>query len=239
MSDSVRPLRRQPTRLPVPGILQARTLEWVAPSFSNACMHAKSLQSCPALCDPMDCSPPGSSVHGVLQARVLEWGAIAFLINTFSDIEQQAVQDHDSWECGNEWDMPYNQPALWYQEREPRHGGHLIKRRRQKSEFRETKAGICGAEDWRLEFLELTKQLPELTWVLTCQIGQYWTPKTFNRDPRRYILVVRLPFSSVQSLSRAWLCDSMDFSTPGFHVHHQLPELTQTQTLSQGYSGPP
>ena len=29
-------------------------------------------------CDPMDCSPPGSSVHGILQARVVEWGAIAF-----------------------------------------------------------------------------------------------------------------------------------------------------------------
>ena len=36
-------------------------------------VRAKSLQSCPALCDPVDCSPPGSSVHGVLQARVLEW----------------------------------------------------------------------------------------------------------------------------------------------------------------------
>ena len=34
-----------------------------------ACVHAKSLQSCPTLCDPMDCSPPGSSVHGVLQAK--------------------------------------------------------------------------------------------------------------------------------------------------------------------------
>ena len=39
---------------------------------------AKSLQSCPTLSDPMDCSPPGSSVHGIFQARVLEWGAIAF-----------------------------------------------------------------------------------------------------------------------------------------------------------------
>ena len=38
---------------------------------------AKSLQSCPTLCDPMYCSPPGSSVHGIFQARVLEWGAIA------------------------------------------------------------------------------------------------------------------------------------------------------------------
>ena len=35
-------------------------------------------QSCPTLCDPMDCSPPGSSLHGILQARVLEWGAISF-----------------------------------------------------------------------------------------------------------------------------------------------------------------
>ena len=35
-------------------------------------------QSCPTLCDPMDCSLPGSSVHGIFQARVLEWVAIAF-----------------------------------------------------------------------------------------------------------------------------------------------------------------
>ena len=39
-------------------------------------MHAKSLQSCPTLCDPMDCSPPGPSVHGILQARILKWVAI-------------------------------------------------------------------------------------------------------------------------------------------------------------------
>ena len=35
-------------------------------------------QSCPTLCNPMDCSLPGSSVHGIFQARVLEWGAISF-----------------------------------------------------------------------------------------------------------------------------------------------------------------
>ena len=40
---------------------------------------AKSPQSCPTLCDPMDCSLPDSSVHGIFQARVLEWGAIASL----------------------------------------------------------------------------------------------------------------------------------------------------------------
>ena len=35
-------------------------------------------QSCPTLCDPMDCSPPGSSVHGILQAGMLEWVAVSF-----------------------------------------------------------------------------------------------------------------------------------------------------------------
>ena len=35
-------------------------------------------QSCPTLCDPVDCSPPGSSIHGILQARILEWVAISF-----------------------------------------------------------------------------------------------------------------------------------------------------------------
>ena len=40
----------------------------------DAAAAAKSLQSCPPLRDPMDCSPPGPSVHGIFQARVLEWG---------------------------------------------------------------------------------------------------------------------------------------------------------------------
>ena len=35
-------------------------------------------QSCPTLCNPMDCSLPGSSIHGIFQARVLEWVAISF-----------------------------------------------------------------------------------------------------------------------------------------------------------------
>ena len=42
----------------------------------SECMCAKSLQSCPTLCDPMDCSTSGSSVQGTLQARLLEWLAV-------------------------------------------------------------------------------------------------------------------------------------------------------------------
>ena len=46
--------------------------------MTSATAAAKSLQSCPTLFDPMDCSPPGSSAHGIVQTRVLEWVAIAF-----------------------------------------------------------------------------------------------------------------------------------------------------------------
>ena len=53
-------------------------MEWVAISFSNSCMRAKSLQLCLTLCNPMDSSPPGSSVHGLLQARILGRVAVSF-----------------------------------------------------------------------------------------------------------------------------------------------------------------
>ena len=46
--------------------------------FCTAAAAAKSLQSCPTLCDPIDGSPPGSPVPGTLQARTLEWVAISF-----------------------------------------------------------------------------------------------------------------------------------------------------------------
>ena len=74
------PIYVNPPGSPAPGILQARTLEWVAISFSNAGkwkVKVKSLSRV-RLSNPMDCSLPGSSVHGIFQARVLEWGAIAF-----------------------------------------------------------------------------------------------------------------------------------------------------------------
>ena len=51
-------------------------------------VHTKSLQSCLTLCDPMDCSPPGSSVNGILQARILKWVAIPF--STYPGIEPRS-----------------------------------------------------------------------------------------------------------------------------------------------------
>ena len=102
-SDSLYPLDCRPWGSSVHGISQARMLEWAVIPFSrgssppgdqtvsclscigrwifchcNTWLQCSSVaQSCPTLCDPMDCSPPGSSVHGISQARMLEWDAIA------------------------------------------------------------------------------------------------------------------------------------------------------------------
>ena len=86
VSDSVRPQREQPTRLPRPWDSPGKNTG-VGCHFLLQCMKVKSeselAQSCLTLSNPMDCSLPGSSIHGILQARVLEWGAIAFSkINT-------------------------------------------------------------------------------------------------------------------------------------------------------------
>ena len=88
------PIDGSPPGSPVPGILQARTLEWAVISFSSAwkwkvkgkslshaAAAAKSLQSCPTLCDPTDGSPPSSPISGILQTRTLEWVVIAFSSN--------------------------------------------------------------------------------------------------------------------------------------------------------------
>ena len=69
---------------PSMGFFQARVLEWLAIAFSEfgvavaAAAAAKSLQSCPTLCDSRDGSPRGSPVPRILQARILEWVAIFF-----------------------------------------------------------------------------------------------------------------------------------------------------------------
>ena len=54
-------------------------------------LHAQVLQSCPILCDPMDCSPPGSSVHGIHQARILEWLAMPSSRGSFPPTDRTPV----------------------------------------------------------------------------------------------------------------------------------------------------
>ena len=81
MSDSVRPHRQQPTRVPCPWDSPGKNTG-VGCHFLLQCKKVKNesevAQSRPTLSDPMDCSLPGSSIHGIFQAKVLEWGVIAF-----------------------------------------------------------------------------------------------------------------------------------------------------------------
>ena len=87
MSDSVRPHRWQPTRLPRPwdspvkntGVGCHFLLQFMKVK-SEAKNESEVAQSCPTLSDPMDYILPDSSVQGIFQARVLEWGAIAFSV---------------------------------------------------------------------------------------------------------------------------------------------------------------
>ena len=81
MSNSERPHRWQPTRLPHPWDSPGKNTG-VGCHFLLQHMKVESerevAQLCLTLSDPLDCSPPDSSVHGIFQARVLEWDAIAF-----------------------------------------------------------------------------------------------------------------------------------------------------------------
>ena len=90
MSDSVRPQRQQPTRLPRPWDSPGKNTG-VSCHFLLQCMKVKSenevAQSCPTPSDPMDCSPAGPSVRGLLQARALEWSAMPSLLSHFSWVQ--------------------------------------------------------------------------------------------------------------------------------------------------------
>ena len=94
MSDSVRPHRLQPTRLPRPWASPGKNTG-VGCHFLLQGMKVKSesedAQSYLTLSDPMDCSLPGSSIHGIFQARILEWVAIAFSIFQYSQVEMLQI----------------------------------------------------------------------------------------------------------------------------------------------------
>ena len=99
---TLRPHRRQPTRLPHPWDSPGKNTG-VGCHFHLQCMKVKSesevTQSCPTLQDPMDSSLPGSSIHGIFQPRVLEWVAIAFSGRGLDSTQYP-------WDWGAPWDPP-------------------------------------------------------------------------------------------------------------------------------------
>ena len=104
MSNSVRPHRRQPTRLPRPWDSPGKNTG-VGCHFLPQCMKVKSESevalSCLTLGDPMDCSLSGPSIHGIFQARVLEWGAIAFSEGRWTSVViYSQAPEHSLNSCG-------------------------------------------------------------------------------------------------------------------------------------------
>jgi len=111
MSNSVQPHRQQPTRLPRP---------WDSPGkntgvdchFLLQSMKVKSesevAQSCSTLCNPMDCSPPGSPIPGIFQARVLEWVAISFSNTWKWKVKVKSL--NRSWLLATPWTAAHQAP---------------------------------------------------------------------------------------------------------------------------------
>ena len=99
---TVRPHRRQPTRLLCPWDSPGKNTG-VGCHFLLQCVKVKSesevAQSCLTPSDPMDCSPPGSSIHGIFQARVLEWVAIAFSASDINSSQTNFSINRDEWAC--------------------------------------------------------------------------------------------------------------------------------------------
>ena len=127
MSDSVRPHRGQPARLPH---------SWDSPGKNTGVgchfllqrMKVKSesevAQSCPTFSDPMDCSLAGSSIHGIFQARVLEWGAITFSNRNYrhalfasgwycKEIQPVHSEGDQPWDFFGRNDAKAETPVLW------------------------------------------------------------------------------------------------------------------------------
>ena len=145
VSDSLRPHRQQPTRLPHPWDSPGKNTG-VGCHFLFQCMKMKSeseiSQSCLTLSDPMDCSPPGSSVHGIFQARVLEWGTIALLLYGLYYVEVLTIS-HKSmlnivkgfscnqlrWSCGFHHSFCLYSVSHWFSYETPsysRNKSHLV-----------------------------------------------------------------------------------------------------------------
>ena len=127
-----------PPRTSVHGILNARTLDWVAIPFfrrsswpsdqtwvsciasrfntiwatreaqSRYAAAAESLQSCPTLCDPIDGSPPGCPIPGILQARTLEWVAISFSSAWKWKVKVKSLSH--VWPSATPWTAAYQAP---------------------------------------------------------------------------------------------------------------------------------
>ena len=187
------------------------------------------VQSFPTLCDPMNYSLPGSSVHGIFQARVLKWVVISFSRGSFQPGDDLSVLVKDAaTSCHVVRD------DLSVLVKDAATSCHVV---------------LCCA--WLLSHVWLCatpwvvpRQAPLSMGILQARILE-WVAVSFSRgfaQPRDQIWVTSLQADSlpaelpgkpsVQVSPFTQLCQTpsnpVDYSTPGFPVHHQCPELTQT-----------
>ena len=218
MSNSVRPRRRQPTRLPRP---------WDSPGKNTGvgchvllqCMKVKSesevAQLCPILSNSMDCSPPGSSVHGILQARILEWVAISSSRGSSQPRDQTCV----SCIKGGFLTEPSiylssilhvcHLPSIYY-------AFHLL--------------SISPSLYHLLIIYHLSIHYPSIYLLSTYHFFTYYLSiicVCLSIHLSMYLSIHIYLLSSVQ-FSHSVMSDSLNRGMPGLPVHHQLKAFIQT-----------
>ena len=154
-------------------------------------------QSWPTLYDPMDCSLPGSSVHGIFQAIVLEWIAISF--------SRGSSRPRDWTRVSCIVDRGF---TIW--------ATREVQRKRSYS--------LIEKETLLRKWSFCVKRKHVCFWDMHVCLFPRWGRDIAGLLFTLYWHLTWAQFSSVAQLCLT-LCDSTDCNTPGFPVHHQLPEL--------------
>ena len=189
--------------------------------FSFVCCAAKSLQSCPTLCDPIDRSPPGSPVPGILQARTLEWVAISFSNTWKWKVKGKSLSSVQL--LATPWTTAYQAPPSMGFSRQEYWSGVPLP----------SPSCLCTSS----QFLGPTSKWPTAPRIfkLSSSVYSFFIQ---NAPPQTwpFLLINFLKLmtqhhsdqirSVVQSCLTLW--DPMNHSTPGLPVQHQLLEFTET-----------
>ena len=194
-----------------------------------------SAQLCPTLCDPMDCSLPGSSVHGISQARILEWVAISSSEGSSQPREWTRVSSIAGGFFTTEPPGTFRAPgsSCWSMQIYSVLWGHDY------NPWWPLDQEIWGVllEDncknqsswWGYQLLS-----EESFWAVARQRGVHKDGTSLFIFSRSTSLAL-VQFSSVTQ-SCPTLCNPMNRSTPGLPVHHQLLEFTQTHVHWVSYA---
>ena len=137
---------------------------WIFCLEYAAAAAAKSLQSCPTLCDPIDGSPPGSPVPGILQARTLEWVAISFSNPWKWKVKVKSLSH--VWFLATPWTAAYQAPPSMGFPRQEYWSELPLPSEDYKNDndHLKLKSKILGL----VQFPELAENLMKISWIMSC-----------------------------------------------------------------------